>query len=166
MISNIFTSEYAHLYSRVPAIALFRISTKNLKSTKNFSCCRNKLKIIEPRKIFSPDVFSLIKKEIPLMLQRFVRSTAIFCFISLMQLTKPTGVWFVIILFYYITANRDILESAEPHRRSPVRSSARPIFFPRIDDSHCGRIHSSLMDVHCFDNGYVGKQPVAWKEYC
>ena len=22
------------------------------------------------------------------------------------------------------------------------------------------------MAVHCFDNGYVGKQPVAWKEYC
>ena len=20
--------------------------------------------------------------------------------------------------------------------------------------------------VHCFDNSYVGKQPVAWKEYC
>ena len=35
-----------------------------------------------------------------------------------------------------------------------------------IDDSHCGRIHSSLTAVCCFDNGYVGKQPVAWKEYC
>ena len=23
-----------------------------------------------------------------------------------------------------------------------------------------------LAAVHCFDNGYVGKQPVAWKEYC
>ena len=20
--------------------------------------------------------------------------------------------------------------------------------------------------VHCFDDGYVGKQPLAWKEYC
>ena len=28
------------------------------------------------------------------------------------------------------------------------------------------RIHSSLTTVHCFDNGYVGKQPVSWKEYC
>ena len=28
------------------------------------------------------------------------------------------------------------------------------------------RIHSSLTAVHCFNNGYVGKQPVAWKEYC
>ena len=37
---------------------------------------------------------------------------------------------------------------------------------PRIDDSHCDRIHSSLTAVHCFDNGFVGKQPVAWKEYC
>ena len=36
---------------------------------------------------------------------------------------------------------------------------------PRIDDSHCDRIHSSLTAVRCFDNGYLGKQPVAWKEY-
>ena len=47
-----------------------------------------------------------------------------------------------------------------------VRSPPRPIFFPRIDDSHCDRIHSSLVAVRCFDNSYVGKQPVAWKEYC
>ena len=47
-----------------------------------------------------------------------------------------------------------------------VRSLARPIFFPRIDDSHCDRIHSSSTAVRCFDNGHVGKQPVAWKEYC
>ena len=47
-----------------------------------------------------------------------------------------------------------------------VRSPARPIFFPRINDSHCDRIHFSLITVRCFDNGYVGKQPMAWKEYC
>ena len=29
------------------------------------------------------------------------------------------------------------------NRRSLVLSPARPIFFPRIDDSHCDRIHSS-----------------------
>ena len=40
------------------------------------------------------------------------------------------------------------------------------IFFPRIEDSHCDRMHSSLTSVHCFDNGNVGKQPVAWKECC
>ena len=28
------------------------------------------------------------------------------------------------------------------------------------------RIHFSLTAVHCFDNRYVRKQPVAWKEYC
>ena len=39
----------------------------------------------------------------------------------------------------------------------------RSILFPRFDDSHCDRIHSSLTAVHCFDNGYVVKQPVAWK---
>ena len=43
---------------------------------------------------------------------------------------------------------------------------ARPIFFPRIDDSHCDRIHSCLTAVRCFDNNYLGKQPVAWIEYC
>ena len=35
------------------------------------------------------------------------------------------------------------------------------IFFPRIDDSYCDRIHSSLTAVCCFGNGYV-----AWKENC
>ena len=42
---------------------------------------------------------------------------------------------------------------------------ARLLFFPRINDSHCDRIHSSLTAVRCFDNGYAGKQSVAWKEY-
>ena len=40
------------------------------------------------------------------------------------------------------------------------------IFFPRIDDSHCDRIHFSLAAAHCFDDVYVGKRSVAWKEYC
>ena len=52
------------------------------------------------------------------------------------------------------------------NRRSLVQSPAHPKFFLRIDDSYCDRIHSSLTAVCCFDNGYVGKQPVAWKEYC
>ena len=43
---------------------------------------------------------------------------------------------------------------------------ARPIFFPRTDESHCNRIHSPLTAVLSFDNGYVGKQLVAWEEYC
>ena len=38
---------------------------------------------------------------------------------------------------------------------------AWPIFFLRINDS----LDFSLT-VCCFDDGYVGKQPVAWKEYC
>ena len=45
-------------------------------------------------------------------------------------------------------------------------SSARQILFPRIDDSHYDRMHSSLTAAHCFDDDYVGMQPVAWKEYC
>ena len=42
---------------------------------------------------------------------------------------------------------------------------ARPIFFPRIDHCHWDRINSSFTAVHCFDNGYVGKEPVACAEY-
>ena len=33
-------------------------------------------------------------------------------------------------------------------------------FFLRIDDSHCDRIHSTFITDHCFDDNYVGKQPV------
>ena len=29
-------------------------------------------------------------------------------------------------------------------------TTSRPIFFLRIDDSHCNRIHSSITTVHCF----------------
>ena len=39
-------------------------------------------------------------------------------------------------------------------------------FFPMIDGSHCDRIHSFLTAVKCFNYGYVGKQPVEWKEFC
>ena len=63
---------------------------------------------------------------------------------------------------FYFSFNNQVLVN----RRSLVRSSARPIFFPRIDDSHCDSIHSSLTTVRCFYHGYVGKQQVAWKEYC
>ena len=52
------------------------------------------------------------------------------------------------------------------NRRSLVRPSIQPIFLSMIDDSHCDRIHTSLASVHCFENGYVEKQPVAWKQYC
>ena len=38
---------------------------------------------------------------------------------------------------------------------------AQPIFFLRIDDGHCNRVHTSLTAVRCFDNGYVGKQLMA-----
>ena len=51
------------------------------------------------------------------------------------------------------------------HVCSKSQSPTRAIFFPRIDDSRCDRIHSSLTAVRCFNNSYVGKQPVAWREY-
>ena len=41
---------------------------------------------------------------------------------------------------------------------------ARPIFFPRIDDSHYDRIHASIIAVHRFDDIYVERQPVFWRE--
>ena len=48
-----------------------------------------------------------------------------------------------------------------------LETSAKLVaFFPRINDGHCNRIHASLTTGHSFDNDYVGKQPVAWKEYC
>ena len=36
----------------------------------------------------------------------------------------------------------------------------------RTDDSHSDRIHSALTTVRFLYSRYVGKQPVAWKEYC
>ena len=44
--------------------------------------------------------------------------------------------------------------------------SACSILFPRNDDSHCNRIHSSFIAAHCFSDRYVRKQQVPWKEYC
>ena len=38
-------------------------------------------------------------------------------------------------------------------------------FFPRMDDSDCDRIYSSLSAVRCFDDCYKKKLPVVWKEY-
>ena len=56
------------------------------------------------------------------------------------------------------------LQTSEQEVAGSIPGSAN--IFLRTDDIHCIRIHSSLTAVHCFDNGYVGKQPVAWKEYC
>ena len=50
--------------------------------------------------------------------------------------------------------------------RSLVRFLAQPIFLLRIDDGRCDIIYFFLTFVHFFYNGYVGKQPVAWKECC
>ena len=66
---------------------------------------------------------------------------------------------------HYSTTNISVGSVADLSRRSLVRYPARPIFFPRVDDSHCHRIHSSLTSVQCFEDGYVWKQPVAWTEY-
>ena len=75
--------------------------------------------------------------------------------------------------FFYFQLQILFLETPSPiaqsvhtgleNRTSLVRSMALPTFFPRIDDSHCNRIHSFLTAVHCFENG---KQPMAWQEYC
>ena len=49
--------------------------------------------------------------------------------------------------------------------RSLVGFKSQPIFFLRIDDSHCCKICCFPIPVHCFEDGYVGKQPVPWKVY-
>ena len=36
--------------------------------------------------------------------------------------------------------------------------------FPKINDGHCDRIHFSLTAEDWSNAGYMGKQPVAWKE--
>ena len=42
----------------------------------------------------------------------------------------------------------------------------RPIFFPRIDDSHRDNTHSSLTAVHCFDKSLRGKAASGLEKYC
>ena len=38
--------------------------------------------------------------------------------------------------------------------------------FPRIDiNSHCDTIHSTFTAGYCFNDGLVGRQPVAGEEY-
>ena len=42
-------------------------------------------------------------------------------------------------------------------------------FDPRVSQflfPDCERIQSSLFAVHCFDDTNIGKQPMAWVEYC
>ena len=43
---------------------------------------------------------------------------------------------------------------------------ARPIFFLRTYDSHCNRINSSINNVHCFNDSYVGKKANGMEKYC
>ena len=56
------------------------------------------------------------------------------------------------------------LHTGLENRRLVVWSPARPIFFTQVDDRYCNRNHSSLA-FHSCNNGYLGKQPVAWKKY-
>ena len=44
-------------------------------------------------------------------------------------------------------------------------SRTQPMFFPRIDDSHCDRIQSSFTWMIVMMMVVSGKQPVAWEEY-
>ena len=65
-----------------------------------------------------------------------------------------------VILVTYLTSNATLSWMQHPialsvARHKNRRSLIRSIFFPKIDDSHYDRIHSSLTDAHCFANGYV-----------
>ena len=88
---------------------------------------------------------------------------------SLLERFKSQGGGFI---FYHLCC---VLE-AEPHSSvgsiADLRTGGR-WFDARLGQysfrglmSHCNRIHSSLPTFHCFNNGYQGKQPVAWTEYC
>ena len=46
----------------------------------------------------------------------------------------------------------------------PSPSNSVGNFFPRTDDSHCDVIHTSLIANLCFDEGYGGRQALAWRE--
>ena len=67
---------------------------------------------------------------------------------------------------YQTCSHNDFCLFAEHKLITFAFTLAWPIFFCRTDDNHCDRIHSSLTGVHSFHNGYVQKQPVAWKEFC
>ena len=65
---------------------------------------------------------------------------------------------------FYLVKDEFRHSDAEPHSSvgsvQDLRTGGRmfntrawPIFFPRIDDSHCDRILSYLTAVHSFDNG-------------
>ena len=48
---------------------------------------------------------------------------------------------------------------------SLVQALTRQIFSLKTNDS-LNVTWSSLTAVQCFDDGYMGKQQVAWEEYC
>ena len=76
-------------------------------------------------------------------------------------------IWCICVLCYLV------LEGFEPSPCNSVGSvvglktgsliSGLPSFFSRLDNGHCDSIHSTLTADHCFDNIFLGKQPVAWK---
>ena len=69
-------------------------------------------------------------------------------------------------LSYSVPKPRPIAQSVcwgLENRRSLVRSLARPIVSPSINDSHCDRIHSFLNAVPCFDKLSVVSTMVMWE---
>ena len=91
------------------------------------------------------------------------------CFLSMHLESKPP-------IFY----SNHILKSSQPESHSSVcsvqdlRTGGRwfdpwlgHYFFRRLMIVIAtGFIPLSLTALNCFDNGYLGKQPVTWKEYC
>ena len=76
-------------------------------------------------------------------------------------------------IFQYFHPNKDAKPHSSVRNIADLRTGGRwfnprlsQYSFPRIDDSHCDRIQTSLTTVRCFNNGELGKQPVALKEYC
>ena len=80
---------------------------------------------------------------------------------SMEKIFTVTGKYFPILklghfLTHNISKNRHMKYNIQNWRFDPSLAS----FLLRTDDSHCNRVHSSLTSDHCFDNGYVGKQPL------
>ena len=67
-----------------------------------------------------------------------------------------------------ISGLSSLLLKRRKNERSLTRTSGSAnIFFEELMvPSHCDRIHSSITAVHSFDDRYIGKQPLAWKELC
>ena len=58
---------------------------------------------------------------------------------------------------------KNFIGHTDENTAGSIPSSA--YFSPKIDDRHCNRIYWALFTCNCFEDGYMGKQPVASKYF-